>query len=593
MALFFLMYKFIFFSNNTNMENLKNIFKNFIENKIMYKNPKPYEFVLDESYNENESMSSKEELSPLQDTDENIFPSLSINLEYIQSKYNSLINSDIKLREFKVTVRNKQYNALLLYIDGMVETTSINDFVLKPLMLRNRANTFDKDQQQVSTNPNNSVSIRKVKKFDLAEAIYNSLMPQNDVKKVNSFKEAFSSVNAGDCALFVDTLSIAFVVDVKGFEKRSISPPTNEIVIKGSQESFIENLRTNTSMLRKIVNNENLVIENVKVGTVSNTNCAICYIKGIANSDLIAEVKYRINNLSVDYLISSGQLEQLVEDDSRSSLPQIISTERPDKATTYLLEGRVVVILNGSPYSLVMPATFFDFMITTEDSNLKYQFSNIIKVVRVIALVISILLPSLYISATNFHQELLPTELLFAIVASRANVPFPILFEIILMEVSLELIREAGIRVPSPLGQTIGIVGGIILSDAAVSAQIVSPILIIIVAITAISNFTIPDFSLSFHIRLARFVYIILGYFAGFLGVALGVFIHLAILANLKSFGVDYLSPYVPVVTKRGSGTGYFLPPFWNREKRPDELNTKRPFKEADISMKWKHNLSN
>lgn len=445
------MHKFIFFSNNTIMENLKNIFKNFIENKIMYKEPKPYEFDLDETPNENSSSILKESLSPLQNTEQNIFSSLTVSLEYIQSKYNSLINSDIKIREFKLTVRNKQYNALLLYIDGMVEKTSINDSILKPLMLRNRANTFDKNEQLVSTTPNNSVSIRKVKKFDLSEYIYNSLMPQNDLKKVTSFKEAFSGVNSGECALFIDTLSIAFLVDVKGFEKRSIAPPTNEIVIKGSQESFIENLRTNTSMLRKIANNENLVIENVTVGTISNTNCAICYIKGIANSDLIAEVKYRINNLSVDYLISSGQLEQLIEDDSKSSLPQIISTERPDKATTYLLEGRVVVLLNGSPYSLVMPATFFDFMITTEDSNLKYQFSNAIKIIRVIALIISVLLPALYISMTNFHQELLPTELLFAIVASRANVPFPILFEIILMEISLELIREAGIRVPSPL----------------------------------------------------------------------------------------------------------------------------------------------
>lgn len=432
------------------MKNIKEKLKNLIESKIMYHNFTPYEFELAESEEEITS-ASQEELSPLQDTDQTIYPSLSVNLEYIQSKYNSLINSDIKIREFDLMVKNKQYHALLLYIDGMVDKDSINECILKPLMMRNRSNTFDKDNHLVATNPNNQVFVRRVKKSNLADSIYNSLMPQNDLKKQTTFKDVFSSVNSGECALFVDTLPLVFSVDVKGFEKRSITAPTNEIVIKGSHEAFIENIRTNTSMLRKIINNENLVIENVSLGTVSNTNCAICYIKGIANSDLIAEVKYRVNNLSVDYLISSGQLEQLIEDDSNCSLPQIISTERPDKATTYLLEGRVVVILNGSPYALVMPATFMDFMITTEDSNLKYHFSNAIKAIRIIALVIGILLPALYISMTNFHQELLPTELLFAIVGSRANVPFPILFEIILMEVSLELIREAGIRVPSPL----------------------------------------------------------------------------------------------------------------------------------------------
>jgi len=217
------------------------------------------------------------------------------------------------------------------------------------------------------------------------------------------------------------------------------------MVIRGSQEGFTENIRTNTSLIRRIVNNENLIIENVKVGKLSKTNCAICYMKNIANNDLVAEVKYRVNNLDIDYLTSSGQLEQLIEDDDSFSLPQLIATERPDKASNHLLEGRVVVIVNGSAYALIAPGTFIDYLTSPEDTNLRYQFSNMLKILRTLALIITLFLPGIYIAITTYHQELLPTELLFAIVASRELVPFPLLFEIILMEISFELIREARI----------------------------------------------------------------------------------------------------------------------------------------------------
>ena len=338
-----------------------------------------------------------------------------------------------------------------------------------------------------------------------------------------------------------------------------------------------------------MVNNENLIIESTSVGTISRTKCAVCYINNLTNMDLVAEVKYRLNNLSIDYLLSSGQLEQLIEDNPSSSLPQVIATERPDRAATYLLEGRVLVILNGSPYGLIMPGTFFDFMSSTEDVNLDYKYTNLLRFIRVFGLLIAVLLPGLYMAITNFHQELIPTELLFSIVSSRTTVPFPILFEILLMEVSLELIREAGIRVPSPLGQTIGIIGGLVLSEAAVSANIVSPILIIIVAITGLSSFAIPDFSLSFHVRITRFLYILLGYFGGFLGISLGLFIHFAILCNIQSFGVSYLAPYIPVSKKRGNE--FFMKPFWKREKRIDALNPQRVRKEENISIKWKQDF--
>ena len=394
----------------------------------------------------------------------NIFDNLDVSLEYIKEKYNTSINSDIIIREFTLTARNRQYKAMLFFIDGMVDSELINNNVLEALMMRNRANMFNRDQDQViSEAKTNNITVRKVKKFNLEDYIFDSLLPQNNVKKVSTFSKAFEGVNVGNCLLFVDTLSVAFDIDVKGFKQREVSTPNNEIIIKGPQEAFVENIRTNTSLLRRLVNSEHLIIENVEVGKISKTKCAICYIDNIANSDLVSEVKYRINNLDIDSLLSSGELEQLIEENNKYSIPQMLSTERPDKTTKYLYSGRVAVLISGNPYCLIMPATLIDFIASPEDTNLKFQFSNFLKFLRLLAIFITLFLPALYVAVTDSHQELLPTELLFALMASRENVPFPVIFEILIMEISFELIREAGIRVPSPLGSTIGIVGALVI----------------------------------------------------------------------------------------------------------------------------------
>ena len=283
-----------------------------------------------------------------------------------------------------------------------------------------------------------------------------------------------------------------------------------------------------------------------------------------------------------------GQLEQFIQDDGNIAFPQVIATERSDKAANHILEGRVVIIVNGSPYVLIVPGVFIDFLSSPEDLNLKHQYSNLLKIVRIFATIITSLLPGIYIAIINYHTELLPTELLFTIAAARNTVPFPTILEILIMEVSFELLREAGLRVPTPFRSTIGIIGALILGEAAVSANLVSPILIIIVAITGICSFSIPDFSLSFSIRIFRFIYIILGYLCGLLGIASGIFIQIGILSNLKSFGAPYLVPYAPTISSQ-SITSYFVKPIWKREKRADFLNTKKPSSESIISRKWKY----
>ncbi len=557
--------------------NIKNLFQQLFG----YTEQEDYEFILPNTANN----LPESDVNP---TAEKIYPSLSVNIEFLKTKYNLLINSDIKIRKFALPVQDKKVAAALLFIDGMVDESTITESVLQPLLLKNSITM--KEQENANKPGRISIKNPRTPRINLENFIYNGLIPHNSISKETEFKEVVSKVNAGFCALFVDTVGCAFCVETKGFKGRSVSEPITESIIRGPQEAFVENIRINTSLLRKIINNENFVIEEVEVGKVSKTKVAICYIQNIANDDLVAETKYRINNLKIDSLLSSGQLEQLIKDNPNNTFPQTIATERPDRVSSYLLSGRVAIIVNGTPFVLVVPAIFIDFLSSAEDRNLNYHFTNFLKFIRGIALFFAIFLPGLYVAITNYHQELIPSELLFAIANAREAIPFPVIFEILIMEVSFELIREAGLRVSSSFSTTIGIIGALILGDAAVSASIVSPILIIVVAFTGICGFAIPDFSLTSSIRIYRFFYIVLGFLAGFLGIALGFFIHFILLTNLSSFGVPYFAPYIPF-ENLNENNGYIMKPVWKRQRRNQFLNTKRPEAANKISMEWRKHV--
>ncbi len=538
--------------------NLKNLF-----NKLIKYNDNTYDFSLINDKVENSNISESE--SP--ESNYKVFSNIIENLDFLKSKYNTLICADIIIREFNMFAYNQNHKCFIIYIDGLVDSISINDFILKPLMLgKHRYN--------------------KPFEGDLTDYVDNCLLPQNSVSKVKDYQDVFSGINMGDCLLFIDTLNIAFDIDVKQYQQRSISKPENESVIKGPQEGFVENFRTNTSLLRRIVNSENLVIETIPVGKISKTKCGVCYLQNIANSDLVSEAKYRLHNLDIDSLLSTGQLEQLIETDEGFGIPQILSTERPDKCAKYLFQGRVIVLVNGNPYALILPATIEDFLFSPEDTNLRPLFANFLRCIRILATFITLLLPGIYMAITSFHQEILPTPLLFSILAARQNVPFPIIFELLLMEISFELIREASLRVPSVIGSSISIVGALILGDAAVNAGIVSPTLIIIVAMTGISSFAIPDFSFGFHVRVFRFWFISLGTTSGFLGIGVGIFIYVSMICSLKSFGIPYTIPIAPDINTKGNGM--YVPPIWKQEYRATFLSPKKKKAQNKISMRWK-----
>ena len=493
---------------------------------------------------------------------------LKTNLEYMKKVYSIPVNSDIILREFDINYEGTYVQAFIIFFDGMTDREIINNYILKPLMVMSGMDIKENDK-------------------NLEDFIARQLMPHCQVKIEQAYSKVIDEINFGGCGLFADGVTVSFSADVKGWEHRGIEKPNNEIVIRGPQEAFNELLRTNSAQIRKRLKDEDLIVEDVSIGKVSKTPCSMLYIKDITNEGLIDEVRRRLENIKVDYMLESGVLEQLIEDSTIFPSPQILSTERPDYVSEMLSNGRVAIIVNGSPNVLVVPTTAFELMHAAEDSYIRYPYANLLRYIRMIALFLALLLPAIYLAITSYHQEMIPTDLLLAIEASREKVPFPSVVELVLMELSFELIREAGLRVPGPIGPTLGIIGALILGQAAVAANIVSPILIIIVAVTGIGSFAIPSYSFGYSIRIMRFGFIFLSALAGFLGITAGLFVLGIWSTSLKSFGVPFMAPLGPK-TSDSVQKALFRAPEWKMENRPDYLNTKKEKKQDKYSMGWK-----
>lgn len=489
------------------------------------------------------------------------------NLDHMKKIYSIPVNGDIFLREFDINFKGKPVKAFIIFFDGLTDREIINNYILTPLMVMSGMDLREEE--------------------NLEDYIAKQLLPHCQVKIEQGYRNVIDEINFGGCGLFADGVQVAFSADVKGWEHRGIEKPNNEIVLRGPQEAFNELLRTNSAQIRKRLKDEDLIVEDISVGRISKTPCSMLYIKDIANERLVDEVKRRLVSINVDYMLDSGVLEQLIEDSTIYPSPQVLSTERPDYVSAMLANGRVAIIVSGSPNVLVVPTTAYELMHSAEDVYIRYPYANLLRLIRLIALFMALLLPGIYLAITNYHQEMIPTDLLLAIEASREKVPFPSIIELLLMELSFELIREAGVRVPGPIGPTLGIIGALILGQAAVAANIVSPILIIVVSVTGIGSFAIPNYSLGYSIRIMRFAFIALSALAGFLGITAGLFILGLWSTSLKSFGVPFMAPLGPKTSDIARSV-LFKAPEWKMEHRPDYLNTKKARKQDKISMGWK-----
>ncbi len=486
------------------------------------------------------------------------------NLSYVKKRFTYPLNNDIVIREIKM---REDRRAFVVFIDGMVNGDAVDLAVIKTLL-------------EIPYIADDEI-------YRYETEIIDSFVAHSQAFSAGNMDVIFDEINFGSCAVFVDGFSKGFVLDVRDWGHRSIDKPENEQSIYGPQEAFAEMLRNNTALVRKIIKSEKLIAEGVKIGKVSQTRGVMLYISDIANPDLVNEVRRRINGINMDYVISIEEVAMMMEEETFSAMTHFLETERPDRVARALTEGRVALILNGSPHVLVMPTNIFELTHAVSDDYLRVPYSNMVRIIRVIAVLFSILLPGLYLAITLFHQEIIPTYLLYSISASRENVPFPSLVELLLMDLSFEMIREAGLRMPGPIGSTLGIVGGLILGQAAVSAKIVSPIMIIIIAITGIGSFATADYSLSWSFRIMRLVFIALASFMGFYGIAIGIFIYALMLATQKSFGVPFLSPD-PRMKSKSMVNAVFVNPLWRRENRPEFLKTQRNKEEPEISRSWK-----
>ena len=491
--------------------------------------------------------------------------SLDVNKAYLEKLYSLPKNKDIILREFYIALESP-LKAFVLFIDGLSNADIINNSILKPLMV-----LLDEGI--------------KIDHNHLAAYIKDHLLPGHDVKLLEEYRGILDMVNYGSTAIFIEGSTQCLVVETKGWDRRTVGKPEIEQVIMGPQEAFNETLRSNTALIRKTLRNEQLITEMVKLGARNRIDVALMYLEDLVNPQLLEEVKRRIASIKTDYIGVAGVLEQFIEESPYMLSPQILTTERPDRVASFLVEGHVAVLVDGGPQVMIVPTTLFSLMHSAEDYYFRYPFGNFLRILRVFALFISILTPALYVSIATFHQEMIPTELLLAVAASRFTVPFPTIFEVFAMEFAFELIREAGVRVPGVIGNTIGIVGALILGQAAVQAGIISPILIIVIALTGLASFAIPNFSLAFGLRITRFILTVFAAFFGFLGISGGLFVLLLSMVQMKSFGVPFLAPISP---KTKSGPDVILRgTLWSMEERVDYLKPLDKQRQPKISRGW------
>lgn len=493
--------------------------------------------------------------------------SIEENEKIIKELYYVEINKDIVIRHF-IIPGVKPVKAMLVFMDGMIDKELINLAVLQPLML------LDKEKQALQGDSDN-----------LLKQLISLFLPSNQTQEVDNFGKVSAGLNTGDTALFLDGVNQAVLIETKGYEHRSVGKPDIEQSVRGSQVAFSEALRVNTGLIRTMMPSNDLVTEIFEIGERIPTKCAIMYLKSVANPKLIGEIKRRVLNIKTDYISDMGVLEQFIEDHPSIALPQMLSTERPDRTVAALSEGRVALLLNGTPFAHVVPVTFFTFFHSAEDFSLKVPIGSVSRLLRLIGTLLAVILPAVYLSIVYFHPEALPTEMILAIAGARERVPFPSVGELLLMEFAFELIREAGLRIPGLLGSTIGIVGAIILGQAAVSANLVSPVTVVVIALTGLASFTIPDYRLAAAGRLLRFIFIALAYMLGLVGVALGLLMVTAILTNMKSFGVPYMTPIAP---KTMAGLDVIIRgPVFRQEMRPDGLNAQDNRRQPHISRQW------
>jgi spore germination protein KA len=483
-------------------------------------------------------------------------PSLNHNIHSIKETLGN--SGDLIIREFNMG-KPFLHKVASIYINGLTDKQIMGNFIIEKLM--NDVNNNDSDEPWLP--------------LQLGTYIKDHILTITSVEVITDLKTLLSLLLSGQTIVLVDGWIQALGCASQGGELRAISEPTSESSVRGPKESFTESLISNTSMVRRRIKSPNLWLESMKLGNITETDIGIMYLKGIVNDKLLVEVRERLDKIEADEILGSNTIEEWITDDIFTPWPTIFLSERPDVITGNLLEGRVVIFVDGTPNPLIVPATWNQFFQTAEDYYLRWSIAGFLRFIRIVSFLITLLGPSLFIAFVSFEPELIPTPLLINFAAQRQAIPFPIIIEALMMELTFEVLREAGVRMPRPVGQAVSIVGALVLGDAAVSAGIVSSAMVIVVASTAIASFTIPHYSMTDATRLLRFLMMLLASTFGIYGIGLGVIVLVGHTVSLRSFGIPYLAPFAPFILEDQKDAILRLPkPFMS--KRPRLISQKK-----------------
>lgn len=473
-----------------------------------------------------------------------IYSELRKNENYIRDKFKNC--ADILIRPMRLGNESK-VDCLIVYIEVAVSNMMLDDSALGKMI-----NHFWESSS-----------------YQIQEFVQNNSLGIADVRKLENMKDVLSAVLAGNAVFFIDGYDKAMKISSKGYPNLGVSEVESEKVLRGSKEGFSDSVKTNSALVRKRIRDSRMKVEEKTTGVRSKTMLQILYMEDLVQEELLENIKNSLDEYRIDGIFDSGMLEQLTDKTWYSPFPQYQTTERPDRAAMEILNGKIVLLCDNSPTALILPSSFNGFMESSEDWFHHFEMTSFLRILRYLALLVATLLPGLYLAVIRFHTQILPANLILSFAKAREGVPFSSVTELIFLELSFELIREAGVRVPGALGNAIGIVGGLIIGQAAVSANLVSPIVVMIVALTALGSMVIPEEEFASAFRLLKYIFLFLGGYLGIFGIVLGIYLTISHLCGLLSFGMPYMLPFIKKVPRCDTGEGILRIPFRKRWQRP------------------------
>ncbi|MFJ8261190.1 spore germination protein [Rummeliibacillus sp. NPDC094406] len=474
-------------------------------------------------------------------------------------------SSDIIIREIRIG-KEQTIKAGIIYTDGLTDTTTLQNFILETLMLDINGTEL---QKKLSSDQN------------LISVLKDSAMTVGEIEELTNFEVLFTGLLSGDTIFLIDGYAQGLIISNRHLVERGVTEATAQVVVRGPREGFSENLRVNTALVRRRLKDSNLWMESKVIGKRTKTDVAIMYINGIANDKIVKEVRLRLDRIDIDGILESGNIEELIQDAQYSPFPTIFNTERSDVVAAALLEGRIAIFVDGTPFVLIVPALFVQFFQTSEDYYQRADIASLIRLLRFFSFAIALLAPALFIAVTTYNQVMLPPALLISLASQREGVPFPAFVEAIIMEVTFEILREAGLRMPRSIGSAMSIVGAFVIGTAAVEAGIISAAMVIVVSITAISSFVSPTYDFAISARILRFGFMAIAASFGLIGIMIGLIALILHLCSLRSFGVPYMSSLAPFNLSDQKDVFIRLP-IWKMFNRPRLINQQNTVSQQD-----------